>query len=216
MRPLVESANGANERAPGPPSTAQRAPANRAPTGTAANGLIDISARFQFTGPVTRGNYAYVEARGELGRPGTVVRHRSPSAQRGVSAGTGDDAGHLIGDRFGPPGDARNLTQQHRYMNQNGTFRRLEDQWERLLHAGTRVEVHITDIMRVGDPRPFGRIARWTQIAPNGMRTQHSLSFVNVHNPLSRRLQNIPAAELPPGWVAPVIPIRRGEPAASD
>ena len=102
---------------------------------------IDVSARFQFTGPVTRGNYAYVEARGELGRPGTVVRHRSPSAQRGVSAGTGDDAGHLIGDRFGPPGDARNLTQQHRYMNQNGTFRRLEDQWERLLHAGTRVEV---------------------------------------------------------------------------
>jgi hypothetical protein len=85
----------------------------------------------------------------------------------------------------------------------------LQDRWKALLHQGTGVEVRVVDVMRAGDARPFARLVRWTEIAPDGARTERSLSFLNAHNPLTRRLQDVPATDLPPGWVAPVIPIRR-------
>ena len=78
--------------------------------------LPDISARFTFR-QWTQGSYSYKEASGELGVPGKVATHRSVAAQRAMSAGTGEHAGHLIGIQFGAPGDVRNLGLQNPNMN---------------------------------------------------------------------------------------------------
>jgi hypothetical protein len=58
--------------------------------------LPDISAQFVFR-QWSKGNFSYKEASGELGRPGTVAKHRIVAAQTVMSGGTGDHAGHLIG-----------------------------------------------------------------------------------------------------------------------
>ena len=63
--------------------------------------LPDISTRFVFR-KWRQGNYSYKEASGELGVPGKVMTHRSVSAQRTMSGGTGEHAGHLIGIQFEP------------------------------------------------------------------------------------------------------------------
>ena len=78
--------------------------------------LPDISAQFVFR-QWTQGRYSYKEASGELGVPGKVVTHRVVSAQRAMSGGTGEHAGHLIGIQFGAPGDVRNLGLQNPNMN---------------------------------------------------------------------------------------------------
>ncbi|MBA2116340.1 DNA/RNA non-specific endonuclease [Bremerella alba] len=153
--------------------------------------LPDISGRFKFRKRETV-DKIYQEASGRLGVPGTVKKHRSRSEQRKISSGTGDDAGHLIGDRFGAPGDGRNLTAQHRYMNQNGTFRKLEDEWAEKLKNGTGVEVHITDVTRKGEDRPFMRKAEWTEIAPDGSETKRDLVFMNATSPTSRAKRGTP------------------------
>jgi hypothetical protein len=78
--------------------------------------LPDISAQFFFR-QWTQGKYSYKEASGELGVPGKVATHRIVSAQRAMSGGTGEHAGHLIGIQFGAPGDIRNLGLQNPNMN---------------------------------------------------------------------------------------------------
>lgn len=152
--------------------------------------LPDISGRFKFTKRETV-DKVYQEASGRLGVPGTVKKHRSRNEQRKVSSGTGDDAGHLIGDRFGAPGDGRNLTAQHRYMNQNGTYRQLEDKWAEKLQEGTGIEVKITDVTKKGEDRPFMRKAEWKEIAPDGSESTHELIFMNSHSPTSRTNRGI-------------------------
>ena len=77
--------------------------------------LTDISAQFVFR-QWTQGNFSYKEGCGELGVPGTVVKHRMVAAQTTMSGGTGDHAGHLIGIQFGAPGDVRNLGLQNANM----------------------------------------------------------------------------------------------------
>jgi hypothetical protein len=74
--------------------------------------LPDISAAFLFR-QWTHGNYRYKEASGDLGVPGNVMTHRIVSAQRNLSGGTGEHAGHLIAIEFGAPGDVRNLGLQN-------------------------------------------------------------------------------------------------------
>jgi hypothetical protein len=173
----------------------------------AAAELPDISQTFRF-GRYERGDRVYKEAAGRLGVPGRVKTHRSPSGQRAVSRGTGDDAGHLIGDRFGAPGTGPNLSSaegpgnlslQNRTSNQYGTYHDLEDAWAEKLQHGTGVEVRVTDVFRRGETRPFMRRAEWTEIAPDGGRTTHSLDFMNTHTPLSRQMQNVPPTQVPPG-----------------
>jgi hypothetical protein len=158
--------------------------------GRAAARLPDISRHFQFRRYEMNGNL-YQEASGRLGVPGQVMTHRSRSAQRGVSAGTGDDAGHLIGDRFGAPGGAENLAQQNWITNQYGTYKNLEDTWADKLTRGTGVEVKVTDVTRHGEDRPFMRKVEWTEVAPNGSRTHHELTFANTHSARSRDRQGI-------------------------
>lgn len=157
---------------------------------TASGQLPDVSHRFRFQ-EFTRDGKSYKQASGELGAPGKVRQHRSTSAQQGVSAGTGDDAGHLIGNRFGAPGDARNLSLQNWRSNRFGTYKDLENFWAEKLKAGTRVEVTVTDVTRPGEDRPFMREVKWTEILPNGSRSGQELTFANTHTPQSRTAQGV-------------------------
>ncbi len=158
---------------------------------TAVKVLPDISKRFQFR-TFEKNGQIYKEASGKLGVPGTVKTHRSKSAQSSVSSGTGDDAGHLLGDRFGAPGSAENLSQQNWIANRQGTFRQLEDSWAEKLKSGTGVEVKVSDVTRRGEDRPFMRKVEWTETAPNGTQSKHELTFANTHTPKSRDMQSIP------------------------
>jgi hypothetical protein len=159
--------------------------------------LPDISGRFTFKSGY-QGQTFYKKASGELGIPGQVMTHRDVAAQRGVSAGTGEHAGHLIGIQFGAPGDLRNLGLQNPNMNtfapislqeafqgSGGSYHRVESGWADLLLQGHRVEVTVTDKYRTGENRPYTRSVSWTEISPGGV-TQKALEFVNFTSPQSR------------------------------
>lgn len=166
--------------------------------------LPDISRRFVFR-TVEEGDFVYKMGSGRLGVPGQVMTHRSRSAQRSVSGGTGDDAGHLIGDRFGPPGGRENLSPQNWRQNQGGgTFHDLENRWARQLQEGTGIDVTVTDVFRKGEDRPVYRVARWTETSTTGARTNRELIFANPHTARSRDRQGI-APTVPPGNVGQVI-----------
>ncbi len=154
-------------------------------------GKPDVSEQFR-TNTFERNGRTYVETTGRLGQPGEVQTHRDPSAQARVSRGTGDDAGHRIGDRFGAPGDESNLAQQNWRANRNGTFKQLENRWAAALKDGVQIEAKVTDITRAGETRPFMRRAEWTETHPDGSVTHHELDFANTHTPESRSKQNIP------------------------
>ncbi|WP_220498435.1 DNA/RNA non-specific endonuclease [Rhodopirellula sp. JC639] len=156
----------------------------------AVKNLPDISRHFTFR-QFEKNGKVYQEASGRLGIPGKVRTHRSKSAQTKVSGGTGDDAGHLIGDRFGAPGTSENLTQQNWKSNRQGTFRQLEDRWAKKLKQGTGIDVKVSDVTRKGEDRPFMRKVEWTEIAPDGTRTKNELTFANTHTPKSRDQQGI-------------------------
>lgn len=156
----------------------------------AAKTLPDISKHFRFRQFERNGNLVH-EASGRLGIPGNVMRHRSRSAQRSVSSGTGDDAGHLIGDRFGAPGGRENLTPQNWIANQKGTFHDLEDAWAAKLKQGTGIEVKVSDVTKKGEDRPFMRKVEWSEITPTGVTTRHELTFANTHTPKSRDQRGI-------------------------
>jgi hypothetical protein len=158
-------------------------------TGQAVKHLPDISRRFRFR-EWEAGGRTYKQASGRLGRPGAVKTHRSKSAQSKVSSGTGDHAGHLIGDRFGAPGDMRNLSPQNWKSNQ-GSYKDLEDRWAKTLKEGGDVHVEVTDVTRKGEDRPFMRRVEWTEITPEGKRTKQTLDFANTHTPQSRQKQGI-------------------------
>ncbi len=154
-------------------------------------GKVDVAQQFKFR-QYRHGGYEYKEAVGRLGVPDKVKLHRSKSAQTSVSAGKGDDAGHLVGDRFGAPGGVENLSLQNWRSNRAGTYKQLENQWAAKLKEGTGIEVEIRDITKIGESRPFGRNVKWKEIGPNGGVTQHELLFLNPHTPKSRAAQHIP------------------------
>jgi hypothetical protein len=160
--------------------------------------LPDISGRFQFESG-HQGKTFYKKASGELGVPGQVMTHRDVGAQREVSSGTGEHAGHLIGIQFGAPGDLRNLGLQNPNMNtfapkplqeafqgSGGSYHRVESGWADLLEQGCRVEVVVTDKYRSGENRPFTRSVSWIEFSPGGAVTQKALEFVNFTSPQSR------------------------------
>src|SRR3954462_12520242 len=97
--------------------------------------------------------------------PDEVQTHRDTTAQKKVSKGTGDDAGHLIGDRFGPPGGEENLSRQNWVANRTGNYHALEDAWAALRHEGVEIDVQITDVTRAGADRPYMRNVQWTETA---------------------------------------------------
>lgn len=153
-------------------------------------GLPDVSRLYQFREYVSDGK-THKQGSGPLGVPGRVQTHRSQSAQRGVSSGTGDDAGHLIGDRFGAPGGSENLSPQNWIANRYGTYKGLEDSWAKKLLDGVDIEVNVTDVTRAGEDRPFMREVRWTELGPDDRRSSHNLTFANTHTPKSREARDI-------------------------
>ncbi len=161
--------------------------------------LVDISSRFAFR-KWTQGNFDYKEASGELGVPGQVVTHRSITAQRVMSGGTGEHAGHLIGIQFGAPGDERNLGLQNPNMNtfapkslqeafrgSGGSYHDLESRWSERLKQGCKITVTVRDKYRHGENRPFSRSVQWTETTRNGIPgARQSLEFGNFSSPQSR------------------------------
>lgn len=177
---------------------------------TLARRLPDVSKNFTYTSR-TVADKVHKIAEGWLGVPGRVKTYRSATAQKGVSAGTGDDAGHLIGNQFGAAGDERNLSLQNWIMNRGqGTWFDLEKQWADLLQSGHKVRVKVTDIGEVGK-RPYHRKAEWTVVAPDGRTTtHHSMDYMNATTPKSR-LATGEVNKFPPGHEAKVIPIDKNQ-----
>jgi len=156
-----------------------------------ADTLPDISKQFRVRKFQQNGN-SYHEVSGRLGVPGKVKTHRSKSAQSAMSSGTGDDAGHLIGDRFGAPGDASNLNPQNWIANRHGTYKDLENEWAQKLQGGHGIDVTVQDIMKAGETRPFARKVKWTETTPQGNVIKRERDFMNPHSEKSRLEQGIP------------------------
>jgi hypothetical protein len=153
--------------------------------------LPDISRRFKFRTYERDGKLIYKEATGRLGVPTKVKTHRSIASQKDLSSGTGDDAGHLIGDRFGAPGTAENLSLQNWRTNRGGTYGDLENTWAGKLEDGIGVEVRVTDVTRKGENRPYLRKVEWNELFPDGTTTHVEIDFMNPHTPQSRLKQGI-------------------------
>lgn len=161
--------------------------------------LTDISAQFLFR-QWTQGTFSYKEASGELGVPGTVATHRIVAAQRAMSSGTGEHAGHLIGIQFGAPGDLRNLGLQNPNMNtfapkalqpafqgSGGSYHDLESRWSEQLKQGTRIRVTVRDKYRKGENRPFSRWVQWIETQPGASPgPAQDLEFGNFSSPQQR------------------------------
>jgi hypothetical protein len=161
--------------------------------------LPDISAQFVFR-QWTQGKFFYKEASGELGVPGKVATHRIVAAQRTMSGGTGEHAGHLIGIQFGAPGDIRNLGLQNSNMNtfapkglqpafqgHGGSYHDLESEWSEQLKAGSKIRVTVKDKYRVGENRPFSRWVQWSERKPGAASTVvRELEFGNFSSPQMR------------------------------
>ncbi|MDB2686765.1 DNA/RNA non-specific endonuclease [Mariniblastus sp.] len=139
---------------------------------------VDVSDRFMAES-FEKGNNRYQVAAMELGVPGKVKTHRKKSAQRSVSKGTGDDAGHLIGDQFGAPGGKQNLSLQNWKTNQGGSFAKLESSWARKLKKGIRVIVKVEDVYKEGASRPYMRRVTWTEIQKTGVKSNFKELFMN-------------------------------------
>lgn len=70
-----------------------------------------------------------VRAEGPMCNPNRITDpQRDRNAQRALSAGTGYDAGHLIGNQFGGPGGGDNLVLMCPSMNQYGSWAKMERQ----------------------------------------------------------------------------------------
>ena len=151
--------------------------------------LTDVRGQYTFE-ITTRNGKTYKQASGWLGMPDQVVTHRSASEQRKVAGGTGDDAGHLIGNRFGSPGGAANLSLQNWKANRYGTYKDLENLWAAKRLVGIDIYVQVTDVSRPGELRPFLRNVQWIERL-KGCETRYEVDFANAHTPESRSAQNI-------------------------
>jgi hypothetical protein len=145
----------------------------------------DVSGNYSFR-EYSKGGNTYKEARGRLGKAGEVIEHRDPTAQRALSSGTGDDAGHMIGNRFGAPGGPENLSLQNWKANRFGTYKDLENTWAARQKQGLEIDVRVTDVTKPGEQRPFRRNVQWTETSPDGRKTLNELDFVNTETPESR------------------------------
>lgn len=165
---------------------------------------VDVQGQYTFRTWFSKGK-TYKQAFGWLGMPDQVIQHRSPSAQRSVAGGTGDDAGHLIGNRFGSPGGAVNLSLQNWKANRYGTYKNLENEWARERLTGTEIYVQITDVTRPHENRPFLRNVQWIE-KRHGTESRFEVDFANAHTPESRTAQHIPATGTG-GADAEIIPV---------
>jgi len=150
----------------------------------------DVSDNYKYS-TYERNGRIYKEASGQLGIPGEVVDHRDANEQRKISKGTGDDAGHLIGNQFGASGGPENLSPQNWRENRSGgTYKQLENEWAKKLKDGTEIDVKVADITRKGEDRPFMRKVEWTE-TKDGIKTDKKLYFANTYTPESRDKRGI-------------------------
>jgi DNA/RNA non-specific endonuclease/Zeta toxin len=132
-------------------------------------------------------------AAGRLAAPGTQDAKRQLAAQRAVSRGTGDDAGHLIGHQFGGPEIPGNLSLQHHVQNQGGgTYWQLESQWAELLKNGVGVDVSVREMTRAGEDRPYHRHVAWVETHPTGKTEHSSIDFMNAESQRGRAAKGQP------------------------
>ena len=125
---------GRKDAEPGQSSRSDAEPASDRP---------DISKTFRHTSTV-KGDRFQDQSTGFLGKPGEVQTHRDPSAQQEVSGGKKADAGHRIGDRFGPSGGKENLAEQNSNMNRSAQ-KKIENAWANYRKAGLEVKADVTD-----------------------------------------------------------------------
>jgi hypothetical protein len=128
--------------------------------------------------------------------------HRSQAAQSSVSSGTGDDAGHLIGNRFGAPGGPQNLGPQNWIQNRYGRFKQLENTWETRLRQGSRIFALVEDVYRKHssgktEDRPLMRRVEWNETLKTRVTVHHELVFANPQTAKSRDAREITATVAP-------------------
>lgn len=123
---------------------------------------------------------------------------RKGQVMRSVSAGTGDDAGHLIAKQFGGPDDVCNLGRQNWIQNQSkGTYRQQELRWVDALSSGARVFVIVQEHTLIKNPdRPFCRKVDWKIRNANGSVDRGELLFSNNDSEKVRKALGLPAAAL--------------------
>ena len=159
--------------------------------------LPDISKQFKFTNGHIGASF-FKRGEGFLGVPGQVMTHRDISAQRTMSTGTGEHAGHLIGIQFGAPGGLENLGLQNPNMNTfapkalqeafvgpGGSYHDLESRWADQLKQGVRIHVNVTDKYRSGENRPYTRSVQYEITSPGAVE-RLAIEFVNFSSPQSR------------------------------
>ena len=140
--------------------------------------LPDWSKRFHVR-EIREGEFVRIKVVGDLGVPGKVKTHRNPTAQKHlhrtkyhgkkmkVQPQKSDEAGHMIGNQFGAPGNLENLVPMS-FHNNRKIFGALERKWAKLLEEGNGIRVEINAIRKAGTNRPFGFSIKWRQILPDG------------------------------------------------
>lgn len=139
-------------------------------------------------------DYTIKHAAGQLTVPDAkAIALRDLAAQRAVSRGTGDHAGHLIAHQFGGPEIAANLGLQNHIQNQGGgTYWQLEKQWAEALQHGITIDVHVQEMTRTGEDRAAYRNVEWAEIHPDGKTVRETLAFMNATSPRSREATGKP------------------------
>jgi hypothetical protein len=158
------------------PSANANTPARGHPRGAA--GAVHVS-----RATTTRNGYTYhFDANGRVSRVEGDLRldksqGRNQNSQRragGSDRLPDDQGGHYIGRRFGGPADDFNHFAQNRNFN-NSAYKKLENNWERLINAGHSVRVEIIPNYVAGSARPTSiTIRQWV----NGARWP-DIPFVN-------------------------------------
>lgn len=105
---------------------------------------------------------------------------RNGQAQKEIGGETrqpDDDGGHLIGARFGGSGENENLMAQNSNLNR-GSFKRLENDWERELKNGNEVYVDV-QVSPSREGRPDTIMGSYVIERPDGSTFRDHFSFTN-------------------------------------
>jgi hypothetical protein len=135
---------------------------------------------------------------------------RNAKEHKAVSAGTGDDAGHLIARKFGGPDLPCNFTRQNYKQNRGGgTYYDAETEWSSLLAKGEQVWVQVKAKTREGGiDRTFYREVQWKSRAKGGKFTVGTpVYYLNSESDKSRAAAGIVPKQYEKD--ADVIPIGR-------
>jgi hypothetical protein len=136
--------------------------------------MPDIRQRFRFVPLTPEGQFVRQTASGRLGVPGLVKFHEDGKTHQPINDRFhGDDAGHLIGARFGAPDSLENLVAMNRNMNRGLFNHGQEKHWAYLLQNGYGIDATVTAVFRPREDRPFKWRVFWHEISPTGERSYH-------------------------------------------